>query len=74
MSERVKGLNADIETLGLQFSLLLGSLRASGILDEGGCIHFNAVPVTSVVDGELLAKLCPDCDEQLPVHREGMTP
>ncbi|MFI6510153.1 hypothetical protein ACIBCT_21320 [Streptosporangium sp. NPDC050855] len=66
MSENIKGY--DTETLGLRLSLLVGSLRASGILDEGGCIHLNAVPVTSVVDGELLAKLCPNCDKQLPVH------
>lgn len=62
---------ADLETLRLQLSLMLGSLRANGILDEGRCIHLNAVPVTSVVNGELLAKLCPDCDDQLPVHSEG---
>jgi hypothetical protein len=29
------------------------------------CPHANAVPVESVVTGELLARLCPDCDQQL---------
>jgi hypothetical protein len=29
------------------------------------CPHYNAVPVESVVTGELLARLCPDCDQQL---------
>lgn len=31
-----------------------------------GCSHARAVPVDSAVTGELLAALCPDCDEQLP--------
>lgn len=74
MSERVEGLDSDLEAVRFNLSIMLGSLRANGILDEGGCIHINAVPVTSVVDGELLAKLCPDCDEQLPVRREGTAP
>jgi hypothetical protein len=30
------------------------------------CAHPDAVPVESVVDGVVLARLCPDCNEQLP--------
>lgn len=30
------------------------------------CAHAGAVPVASVVDGEVLAALCPRCDAQLP--------
>lgn len=30
------------------------------------CAHPNAVPVNSVVTGETLAALCPDCDQALP--------
>ena len=33
---------------------------------KGACRHLTPVEVRSVVDGELLAHLCPDCDEQLP--------
>lgn len=29
------------------------------------CTHPNAVPVESVVTGDVLARLCPDCNEQL---------
>ena len=30
------------------------------------CSHSNAVPVALVLTGEVVARLCPDCDEQLP--------
>ncbi|MEV1245130.1 hypothetical protein [Nonomuraea sp. NPDC049750] len=30
------------------------------------CAHASAVPVESVVTGEVLAALCPGCDTQLP--------
>ncbi|TQN30600.1 hypothetical protein FHX37_0482 [Haloactinospora alba] len=33
------------------------------------CSHEDAAPVESIVDGELLAWLCPDCDTQLPADR-----
>lgn len=29
------------------------------------CLHINAVPVESVVDGLAVARLCLDCDAQL---------
>ncbi|MGR6922597.1 hypothetical protein ACU635_50800 [[Actinomadura] parvosata] len=32
------------------------------------CSHAGAVPVESVVTGEVLAALCPDCDVQLPAE------
>ncbi|MGP4092973.1 hypothetical protein [Nonomuraea sp. KM90] len=32
------------------------------------CAHAEAVPVESVVTGEVLAALCPDCDAQLPAE------
>jgi hypothetical protein len=31
-----------------------------------GCRHFDTVPVESIVTGEELARLCLDCDAQLP--------
>lgn len=34
------------------------------------CRHRKALPVESVVTGETLARLCPDCGTQLEVHRE----
>lgn len=33
---------------------------------EDPCTHEAAVPVDSVVDGAVVAWLCPDCDAQLP--------
>ena len=33
---------------------------------EDGCTHLNAVPVELILTGEVVAALCPDCDEQLP--------
>ncbi len=30
------------------------------------CSHPNAVPVALVLTDEVVARLCPDCDEQLP--------
>lgn len=33
----------------------------------GPCAHRDAVAVDSVVDGSVLAALCPDCDQQLSV-------
>lgn len=33
---------------------------------RGACRHLTPVEVRSVVDGRLLAHLCPDCDAQLP--------
>lgn len=32
---------------------------------RGGCTHASAVPVESVVTGEVLAALCLGCDAQL---------
>ena len=32
----------------------------------GPCLHRHPVPVESVVDGRIVALLCPHCDEQLP--------
>ncbi|MEV0993435.1 hypothetical protein [Nonomuraea sp. NPDC050202] len=32
------------------------------------CDHAQAVPVESVVTGEILAALCPGCDQQLPAE------
>ena len=29
------------------------------------CLHGRPVPVESVVTGEVVARLCPDCDAQL---------
>jgi hypothetical protein len=34
------------------------------------CQHSNAVPVESVVTGEVLARLCPDCDQQLSASHD----
>jgi len=34
----------------------------------GGCTHAQAVPVESVVTGQVLAALCPVCDAQLPAE------
>lgn len=39
-----------------------------------GCSHVAAVPVESVVTGEVLALLCPTCDVQLPVMGEEVRP
>jgi hypothetical protein len=36
---------------------------------RGACRHHEPVEVRSVVDGELLAYLCPDCDTQLPANQ-----
>jgi hypothetical protein len=33
---------------------------------KGACRHLTPAEVCSVVTGELLAHLCPDCDAQLP--------
>jgi hypothetical protein len=33
---------------------------------KGACRHLTPAEVRSVVTGELLAYLCPDCDAQLP--------
>lgn len=33
-----------------------------------GCSHSGAVDVESVVDGEILARFCPDCETQLEVE------
>lgn len=35
------------------------------------CAHPDVLPVESVIDGSVLAWLCPDCDKQLP---EGWQP
>ena len=35
------------------------------------CTHAGAVPVTSTVTGEILAALCPACDQQLPAEFPG---
>jgi hypothetical protein len=37
------------------------------------CDHTQAVPVESVVTGEILAALCPGCDQQLPAAFLGCT-
>jgi hypothetical protein len=41
---------------------------------RGACNHLEPVEVRGVVDGDLLAFLCPDCDTQLPVHWKGTLP
>lgn len=33
---------------------------------RGACNHLEVAPVTSMVDGEVLAGLCLTCDAQLP--------
>jgi hypothetical protein len=35
---------------------------------KGACRHLTPVEVRGVVNGELLAQLCPDCDTQLPAE------
>lgn len=35
---------------------------------KGGCRHLTPVDVRSIVTDELLARLCPDCDGQLPAE------
>lgn len=40
-------------------------------MDEGACNHVEPVDVRGVVDGELLALLCTDCDTQLPANQKG---
>ncbi|MFJ2000274.1 hypothetical protein [Streptomyces chartreusis] len=35
---------------------------------KGACRHLTPAEVRSVVTGELLAHLCPDCDAQLPAE------
>jgi hypothetical protein len=40
---------------------------------ELGCAHPNAVAVALVLTGEVVAHLCPDCDEQLPAGFESST-
>ena len=32
------------------------------------CNHLTPVPVDSIVDGEIVAHLCLDCDAQLPAE------
>jgi hypothetical protein len=76
-AERVdwKRQRKDIDAHRAHVSGLMSALRESGLLEQTAfaapaCAHSNAVPVESVVTGELLARLCPDCDEQLPAPRE----
>jgi hypothetical protein len=33
------------------------------------CRHLHPEPVRSVVTGEIIAMLCPDCDQQLPIAK-----
>jgi hypothetical protein len=37
---------------------------------RGRCHHLTPVPVRAHPTGELVARLCPDCDAQLPVPAE----
>lgn len=53
----------DADAFGRHFAF---ERAARSDLYDGVCRHTRAVPVESVVTGELLARLCPDCDEQLP--------
>lgn len=39
---------------------------------RGACNHLEPVEVRGVVDGELLAFLCTDCDTQLPANQKGI--
>lgn len=41
--------------------------QAEPIMLRGVCRHLEVVDVTSVVDGELLARLCVTCDRQFEV-------
>lgn len=59
-------VDPDAEALGRHFAF---EYAARSDMYDGGCRHVRAVPVESVVTGELLAALCPDCDEQLPPER-----
>ena len=38
---------------------------------RGACNHLEPVEIHGVVDGELLAFLCTDCDTQLPANWKG---
>ncbi|MEV0619577.1 hypothetical protein AB0I81_40105 [Nonomuraea sp. NPDC050404] len=55
----------DVEAIGTQIGF---ELLNRGVLRSSRCSHPRPVPVESVVTGELLARLCPDCDEQLPAQ------
>ncbi|MGC5009761.1 hypothetical protein ACLQ2R_03245 [Streptosporangium sp. DT93] len=57
---------ADLDRLGAVFSFMLAARLDAPASSSWRCSHVHAVPVRSVVDDELLARLCPDCDEQLP--------
>lgn len=41
-------------------------LRTGASITPDACRHLNTVPVELLDTGEAVAKLCPDCDAQLP--------
>lgn len=50
---------------------MLGAMHSAGLIQTPprSCSHPDAVPVALVLTGEVVAHLCPDCDEQLSVDR-----
>jgi hypothetical protein len=47
------------------------SLETAEWENDKRCGHPNPVPVTLFLTGELVARLCPDCDRQLPPYEPG---
>jgi hypothetical protein len=60
-------LAADLTALETTMNAVMANKRDAGPADDS-CPHDNATSVESVVTGELLAVLCPDCDKQLPAE------
>ncbi|NRQ36001.1 hypothetical protein HII36_29830 [Nonomuraea sp. NN258] len=59
----------DVQVIGRQFGFeMLRRWWRHESPQPARCAHPRPVPVESVVTGELLARLCPDCDEQLPAE------
>lgn len=64
---RTPGPDPDASAIGRQFAFeVLSRWWWGEPATSARCSHPRPVPVESVVTGELLARLCPDCDEQLP--------
>lgn len=43
-------------------------LRSALVPAREDCLHLTPIPVHAHLTGELVARLCPDCDAQLPAE------
>lgn len=57
----------DMQKTREHLAAMIGAMQDAGLI-EAVCSHPNAIPVALVLTGEVVAALCPDCDEQLPAE------